>query len=137
MEYVEAVELPITILIAILGWHLSARMITHQRKKELRLNHLIEAYFMFREFEHDGISSSQDFVRFQRAINSFYLLGDSEQIAEMEKFKEAHMGVGGHELNFDDINVVIVRQIRKELGLPFYKGKYGIAMMYTPSAPRT
>lgn len=129
MQFIQYLELPVAILVAVIGWYLASRSITYQQKKELRLQHLIETYFMFRELENKGINDVDDFNRFQRAINSFYLFGDKEQIEAMERFKELHMG-SSRSLSFDNINRMLVREIRQELGLSFYKGKYGIAMSW-------
>lgn len=132
MNFVEAISVLVAIVVAIIGWYLAIRAIADQQRKQLRLGHLIETYFLFRELETTGINSKEDFHRLLRAINTFYLLGDHDQIVAMDRFVENYNATRA--IQFDDINRLIVGQIRRELHLPFFKGKYGVAITRDQSA---
>ena len=81
-------------------------------------------------FEENGLASYEDFERFRKLLNEIYLFGSLPQIKAVE---EIPIGVA-ETIEINDINRLIVKEIREELGLPFYDGKLGKSMRWTERA---
>ena len=120
-----AIPIVFSSIIVVAGWFvvslLSWQRTVKEKQKERRLSYLISAYDNLRLFEEYGIRSYEDFKRFQKLLSDIYLFGTLAQIKVIDELPEGTLG------NFEirDLNKLIVKEIREELGLPFYEGKLG------------
>lgn len=116
--------------VVVLGWFVLNRLNwkkeIKQKRKDFRLKYLIEAYHSIRLIEDEGLNSYKSFLEFRKLTNNVYLFGTEEQVNEIAKIPKGTTRT----ISIDNINKLLVKEIREELELPFYPDKLGLSMSY-------
>ncbi len=124
----------ITAVLIIIGWFvinkLSYKRIVKQKRFELRLKYLLEVYNDLRYlaiYNYDPSVNYTAINKFRRIINNIHLFGNKEQI------ESVHRGLKEGEItnySFNNLNSLIVKEIREEIGQPFDENRLGREIVY-------
>lgn len=110
----------ITVALAVIGWLIGHYFTTKRdianKRRELVINHLIEAYrIITNEISHRDESEERN-IKLENLLSDIQLFGSSEQILIATKLADDVAAGGVFELN--ELIISLRNNLRKELNLP-------------------
>ncbi len=118
MEFKEIIALSVTILLAVAGWMvshgLSVKREIEQKKREIRVQHLREAYLKLANVADTG-DLETNILDIQRAFNDIQLFGELSQIHLIERIIRQVTEEGS--AKSDDLLKELRNEIREHIGL--------------------
>ena len=118
MEFKEIIALSVTILLAVAGWMvshgLSVKREIEQKKREIRVQHLREAYLKLANVADTG-DLETNILDIQRAFNDIQLFGELSQIDLIERIIRQVTEEGSAKI--DDLLKELRNEIREHIGL--------------------
>jgi len=109
------------LVLIILGWFvanwLTARRDLRNKKREIRVQYLIEAYRSIASAAHRGEKTSEKQKRaIESAVEDIQLLGTLDQVAALNRMIESHKG------DFTEVLESVRNELRNELSLKKNRG---------------
>ena len=118
MEFKEILALSVTVLLAVAGWMvshgLSVKREIEQKKREIRVQHLREAYLKLANVADTG-NLQANIVDIQQAFNDIQLFGELSQIDLIECIIRQVTEEGSARI--DDLLKELRNEIREHIGL--------------------
>ena len=116
----------ITIVLAVIGWlighYFTAKRDVENKRRELVINHLIEAYrIIANEVSHREESEERN-LKLENLLSDIQLFGSPEQIAIAKKLADDVASGGVFELN--ELIVSLRNDLRKQLNLSAVSGNF-------------
>lgn len=113
----EYLKIIITIILAIFGWivahYFTSKRDVSNKKREIVLNYLIEAYFILtNDLTEEGVINQEKAKKMEKIVSQVQLFGTKEQVRIIKKWL-SNKGVGDLAPLFNSLR----DDLRKELGL--------------------
>lgn len=125
----EALKYLVPTVVAVLGWFVGHQFNAHRdrqnKRRELRIQFLLEAYRRLESAANREAKSEEQMLAFESAVADIQLLGSPEQVRATVNYLQQHATAGGAKI--DEVLRILRRNLRKELGL---KGEVENAIVF-------